>query len=89
MNSEAYGIYSILLELGQGANDTIIQHLANQINELYANDQTAPKLWQDKDQLKKTLRGDVRVKLHQAGIPDIKSVADQIEQFALKHHAKV
>lgn len=89
LSSEAYGIYSILLELGQGANNTIIQHLAGEINALYANDQTAPKLWQDKDQLKKTLRGEVRVKLHQAGIPDIKAVAEQIEQFALKHHAKV
>lgn len=89
MNAEAYGIYAILLELGQGANNQIIQHLAEQINELYANDQTAPKLWQDKEQLKKSLRSEVRVKLHQAGIPDIKAVAEQIEQFAIKHHSKV
>lgn len=89
ISSEAYGVYKILQEIGQIANDNILQDLAVRINNLYADDQSAPRLWQDKEQLKKSLRGEVRVYLHEAGIPDIKMVAEQIEQFALKHHAKV
>ncbi|MGH1399174.1 MAG: type I restriction endonuclease subunit R [Alphaproteobacteria bacterium] len=89
MSAAAYDVYKILKELGEGANDNGLQELAQQINELYACDQSAPRLWQEKDQLKKSLRGEVRVKLHAAGIPDIKNVAEQVEEFAIKHHAKV
>jgi len=89
LSAEAYGVYKILEELGQEANDNALQELAQAIDSLYASDQTAPRLWQDKDQLRKSLRGEVRVKLHSAGVPNIKAVAEQIEEFALKHHAKV
>jgi type I restriction enzyme R subunit len=89
LSAEAYGVYKILEELGQGANDNTLQQLAQEINELYSNDQTAPRLWQTRDQLKKSLRQEVRGKLHMAGVPNIKDVAEQIEEFAVKHHAKV
>lgn len=89
LSSEAYGIYKILEELGKGANDNALQSLAKDIDALYADDQTAPRLWQEKDQLRKSLRGLIRVKLHTAGIADIKAVTEQIEEFALKHRIKV
>ncbi len=89
LNSEAYGIFKILEELSRGVNENVLQALAREIDGLYANDQIAPRLWQEKDQLKKSLRSEVRGKLHTAGIPDIKAVAEQIEEFALKHRAKV
>lgn len=89
LSVEAYGVYKILEALGEGANDNILQELALTINNLYMDDQTAPKLWQSRDQLKKTLRQEVRSYLHSAGVPNIKDVAEQIEEFALKHHAKV
>lgn len=89
LSAEAYGIYKILHELNAGANDNALQTLARDINGLYSSDQSAPKLWQDRDQLKKDLRQQVRGKLHEAGVEDIKTIAEQIEEFALKHHAKV
>lgn len=89
LSAEAYGVYKILEELGERVNDNRLQQLAQAINDLYANNQTAPRLWQSRDQLKKSLRQDVRSQLHAAGIPNIKNVAEQIEEFALKHHAKV
>jgi len=88
-SKQAYDVYTILSAHQGEANDNDIEELAEAINHLYANDQSAPRLWQEKDQLRKSLRGDVRVKLHSAGIPNIKDVAEQIEEFALKHHAKV
>lgn len=89
MSAEAYGVYKILEELGDGANDNVLQELAQDINSLYESYQTAPRLWQDKDQLRKSLRGEVRVKLHSAGLKDFKTITEEIEEFALKHHAKV
>ena len=89
MASEAYGIYKILEEMGEGVDDAVIQKLAQDINSLYEDDQVAPRLWHEKDQLRKSLRGDVRGKLHAAGVGNIKNIAEIIEEFALKHHMKV
>jgi type I restriction enzyme R subunit len=89
LTAEAYGIYKILTELSEEANDNLLQTLAGEINGLYSSDQSAPRLWQDRDQLKRGLRQQVREKLHDAGIENLKSIAEQVEDFALKHHAKV
>ena len=89
MDEHAYRMYKILeafaAELGDEKPDEV---LAEDLNALYANDETAPILWQDREQLKKSLRQQVRQTLFQHGYGNMKAVAERIEEYALKHHAK-
>ncbi|MDE3016458.1 MAG: hypothetical protein KGI29_06010, partial [Pseudomonadota bacterium] len=68
--------------------DTLKQ-LARDIDALYISDQTAPKGWQSREQLRKDLRQQVREQAHGAGIAAFKDVPAPVEEYALKHYAKV
>jgi type I restriction enzyme, R subunit len=63
--------------------------LARQIDALYASDDTAPAGWHLKDQLRRELRQQVRYRSHQAGINEVKEAANRVEEYALRHYAKV
>jgi type I restriction enzyme, R subunit len=63
--------------------------LARQIDTLYASDEAAPAGWHLKDQLRRELRQEVRYRSHQAGIMEVKEVANRVEEYALRHYVKV
>lgn len=86
LSEGAYGILQVLhaFDAGEGA-----EGLAERIAVLYQDDATAPPLWQEKEGLRKWLRQQVRGLAHAFGLGDLKEVSEQVEEFALKHFAKV
>lgn len=85
LSKGAYGILQVLRSFGCGDEAA---DLAAQIEQLYTNDDSAPPLWQEKEGLRKTLRQRVRALVHAFGVTDLKEVAEQVEEFALKQFAK-
>ncbi|MBF0383036.1 MAG: HsdR family type I site-specific deoxyribonuclease [Magnetococcales bacterium] len=92
MPPAAYGIYKIIESYSADMDDDLkikFEQLAIGIHDLYNNDQTAPKLWQEKEQLKKSLRQQVRKLVHPLKLKEWKSIPEKIEEFALKNFIKV
>lgn len=73
---------------GEGGGPPLTD-LAHEIDALYASDDSAPAGWHLKSQLRKGLRQEVRHRSHQAGLEDVKEVANRIEEYALRHYVKV
>ncbi|HNY18138.1 MAG TPA: type I restriction endonuclease subunit R, partial [Treponemataceae bacterium] len=65
-----------------------LQKVAQEIEGIYASDETAPVGWQHKEELKKELRSEVRHIAFEAEL-DWQRVPTEVEKFALKHFAKV
>jgi type I restriction enzyme R subunit len=86
LSAGAYGILQVLKAFGA---DGEAEDLAIRIEGLYTNDATAPPRWQEKDGLRRTLRQQVRGMAHEYGLKDLKAVPEHVEEFALKHFAKV
>lgn len=82
MSQGAYSILQILLafDAGEGADG-----LTERIAALYADDATAPRLWKEKEGLRRSLRQQVRGLAHEFGLGNLKEVSEQVEEFALKH----
>ncbi len=85
---ETRGDYGTEISSKHNTINQILQ-IAEEIDTLYASDQTAPLGWHLKEQLKKELRQEVRKKAHHAGLNDLISVSTRIEDYALKHYVKV
>lgn len=83
LTQEAHGVLTILRAFGSEDSG-----LATAIADLYAQDDTAPPLWQEKDGLRKTLRQRVRALAHAAGLTALKEIPEQVEEFALQHLSK-
>ena len=88
LDQRSYGILKLLEAFDKSGGDTLKQ-LAHDIDALYVSDQTAPVGWQHRDQLRKELRQQVREKAHGVGISSFKEVPAPVEEYALKHYAKV
>lgn len=84
LSQGAYGIQQVL----RSFDKSVPEDLAAEIERLYASDETAPPLWQEKEGLRKTLRQQVRVLAHKYGLGNLKEVSEQVEEFALKHFTK-
>jgi type I restriction enzyme R subunit len=68
---------------------TAIQEAALAIDALYASDETAPSHWQEKTQLKKGLRGQVRRLVKDLDLDGwAKQVPVAVEQYAVIHYGK-
>ena len=68
---------------------TAIQQIALAIDDLYVSDETAPMHWQEKTQLKKGLRGQVRRLVKDLDLEDwAKKVPQAVEQYAVIHYSK-
>jgi type I restriction enzyme, R subunit len=92
MPQAAYGIFKIIVSISDNMdNDKKVQFegLAKAIHDLYDSEQTAPKLWQEKEQLKKSLRQQVRKLVYPLNLAGWKSIPEQVEEFALKNFIKV
>lgn len=88
LGREAYGILRIL-EAFTERDDVAAEEVAGAIHALYYNDTSAPILWQEKDQLKKKLRSQVRSIVLKAGFENWKEIPQRIEEYALKNYVKV
>jgi len=66
-----------------------LQKIALEIDELYTSDQTAPKGWHLKEQMRKDLRMAVRSMVFKQDLRDWKTIPQKIEEFAISHYAKV
>ncbi|NLX15063.1 MAG: type I restriction endonuclease subunit R [Phycisphaerales bacterium] len=102
MNERAYGIYKILeafraaLAEGEGGNggggngdgEDRLEELAQEIDGVYASDETAPVGWHLKEQLRKDIRGMVRRIVYPSGLENWKDIPVRVEEFALKHYIK-
>jgi type I restriction enzyme, R subunit len=86
LSKGAYGILQVLLAFNAGHG---AEGLAVRIADLYEDDATAPRLWQEKEGLRKSLRQQVRGLSKDFGLGNLKEVLEQVEEFALKHFAKV
>ena len=72
-----------------GSRLTAIQQAALAIDALYASDETAPLHWQEKTQLKKDLRGQVRRLVKGLDLDDwAKQVPMAVEHYAVIHYRK-
>lgn len=90
LSKNAHGIYRILetfLPDGHADGQSVLD-LAGHVTGLYENDGSAPILWQDKSELKKGLRQQVRKQAHSFGLENWKEIPDKVEEFAVKHMSK-
>ena len=103
LNERAYGIAAILEKFavaglaaeGGGSNSggasalTALQQAALEIDALYASDVSAPMHWQDKAELKKELRGQVRRIIQRLELEGWqKQVPLDVEHYTVIHHRK-
>ncbi|WP_417430954.1 type I restriction endonuclease subunit R [Kiloniella sp.] len=90
MSENTYGIYKILEALKSDDQIEVysLENLASEVTGLYEDEGTAPTLWQDKPELRKGLRQQVRKKAHGFGLTDWKQVPERVEEFAVKHMSK-
>ena len=66
-----------------------LEHAALAIDALYASDATAPPHWQDKSQMKKGLRSQVRRLVKDLGLDGWqKEIPQAIEHYAVLHYSK-
>lgn len=89
LDQRAYGLLKLLETFNKDGTITNLEQLAKDMDALYASDQTAPKGWQTREQLRKELRQQVRIKAHEANIVNFKELPVPVEEYALKHYAKV
>ena len=83
------GAYGILQIINAFSSDAANEDLAGQIAGLYADEATAPSRWQEKDGLRKSLRQRVRGMAHGFGLSNLKELSEQVEEFAVKHFARM
>ena len=89
LSQDQYGIHQVLVDYRpEGLSEDEVRPLAIDVTDIYA---TAPPLWQEKEIQRKELRQRVRHKAHSAGFEatNLKLVPEQVEDYALKHMAKV
>ena len=63
--------------------------MAIHIDDLYTSDDTAPKGWHLKEQMRKELRIQVRRMICKLDLKDWKFIPQKIEEYAIKHYEKI
>lgn len=88
MNARAYAILRLVEGLEPDGDADTLKAFAAAVDALYASDDTAPKGWQTRDQLKKELRQQVRALAYANGLASFKEVSVPVEEYAVKNYAK-
>jgi type I restriction enzyme R subunit len=77
---------------GEGAGPpSALTELAQRVDALYTESETAPAGWHRKEQVKKQLRQSVRLEAYRAGFAAdvLKDLPSQVEEYAIRHYARV
>lgn len=89
MSEGAHAILRVIQSVTAGSIDEdASRQLAAEVEALYANGDTAPKLWQTKEALRKELRQTVRKMAHRAGVKQLTELPVEIEDIAIKHYGR-
>ncbi|MBR9972041.1 type I restriction endonuclease subunit R [Magnetospirillum sulfuroxidans] len=88
LSQAAFGILAVLKAFDAQGDANAVEILAKDIEALYTDDASAPSLWQEKPELRKTLRQKVRQMAHGLGFADMIALSEQVEEFALKYLEK-
>lgn len=88
---------SMVHEPGQGAQPAggtpagWLAALAEELDAIYGSPESAPAGWHRKEQQRKSLRQQVRLRVHQAGfsVEEVKEIPSRVESYALKHHVRL
>ena len=92
LTREGFGVLRILeahKSDSAGPDAKILEGVAEEIDRLYRDDQTAPPGWHEKSQLRKGLRQQVRRKVFELGLEDWKGIPAQVDEYAGKHYVKM
>ncbi len=89
LDQRAYGLLKLIEAFVSDGSTADLEKLTQEIDALYLSDQTAPKGWQHREQLRKELRQQVRLIAHSAGVEEFKDMPVPVEDYALKHYSKV
>jgi type I restriction enzyme R subunit len=89
MSFEAHALLKVIEAIsGDSSSKEAQQSLAEQAEQLYKDETLAPKLWQNKEGVKKELRQRVRRAAHALEFKQLKELPIEIEEMALKLFAK-
>lgn len=88
LNPRAYALLRLVEGLEADGDADTMKAFATRVDGLYSGDDTAPKGWQTRDQLKKELRQQVRAFAHQQGLKSFKEISVPVEEYAVKNYAK-
>ncbi|WP_343685592.1 DUF6880 family protein [Asticcacaulis sp.] len=88
LDKRAYGLLRLVQEKEPDGEADKIDSFVAKVDGLYRSDDTAPKGWQTRDQLKKELRQSVRGTAHELGLKSFRDLPSLIEDYAVKHYAK-
>ena len=89
MNYETHALLRVIESVsGDSASKDAQRSLAEQAEQLYTDEMLAPRLWQTKDAVKKTLRQRIRKSAHRLGFEQLRELPVEIEEMALKLFAK-
>lgn len=88
MNPRAYALLRLVEGLEADGDAHTLKTFAMRVDKLYSGDDTAPKGWQTRDQLKKELRNQVRLFAHEQGLKSFKEISVPVEEYAVKNYAK-
>lgn len=88
LDKRTYGLLRLVQEKEPDGEADKIDSFVAKVDGLYRSDDTAPKGWQTRDQLKKELRQSVRGTAHELGLKSFRDLPSLIEDYAVKHYAK-
>jgi len=88
LSQTAFGILAVLKHFEQQGDTKELETLAAAIEVLYLDNESAPPLWQEKGELRRTLRQGVRQIAHGLGFCDVIALSEQVEEYAIKHLSK-
>ncbi|WAC48455.1 hypothetical protein OVA03_00540 [Asticcacaulis sp. SL142] len=88
LNARAYAILRLVEGLEDDGDAITMKAFAERVDGLYSGDDTAPKGWQTRDQLKKELRQQVRLIAHELKLKSFKEISVPVEEYATRNYAK-
>lgn len=88
LDPRAYGLLRLVQEKEPDGDPEQIDQFVGAVDGFYESDETAPKGWQTRDQLKKEIRQSVRGAAHELGLKSFRELPSLIEDYAVKHYAK-
>lgn len=88
LSEAAHAILRVIEAVAGDAGAEHCRQLAGDVEALYTDEEHAPKLWQQKEGVRKALRQQVRERAHKLGFKHLKELPVEIEGIAIKRYAR-